>query len=80
MTRLKTPPTNLGAAFRLIFSISHSFHGEFSSSVRLLLSIPLVQLRAAQKTKARRARFRARSGSASLRGLTAPLFAQPSLP
>jgi len=36
-----------------------------------------VQLRAAQKTKARRARFRAPSGSASLRGLTAPLSAQP---
>jgi hypothetical protein len=47
------------------------------SSVRLLLSIPLVQLRAAQEPNARRARFRAPSGSASLRGLTAPLSAQP---
>jgi len=37
-----------------------------------------VQLRAAQKTNARRARFRAPSGSASLRGLTAPLSAQVS--
>jgi hypothetical protein len=38
---------------------SHSFHGEVCRSGRLLLSIPLVQLRAAHKPKPRRARFRA---------------------
>ena len=68
----------LGPAFRLILPLPHSFHGEVWSYVRLLLSIPLVQLRAAHTPNARRARFRARSGSAALRGLTAPLCAQPS--
>jgi hypothetical protein len=38
---------------------SHSFHGEVSSSGRLPLSIPLVQLCAAHTPKSRRARFRA---------------------
>jgi hypothetical protein len=36
---------------------SHSFHGEVSSSGRLPLSIPLVQLCAAHTPKSRRARF-----------------------
>jgi hypothetical protein len=50
---------------------SHSFHGEVSSSGRLLLSIPLVQLCAAHTQKPRRARFRAPL-PAPLRRLTAP--------
>jgi hypothetical protein len=57
----------------------HSFHGEVSSSGRLPLSIPLVQLCAAHTPKSRRARFRAlrlRSASgidsASLRSFPSP--------
>src|SRR5438552_17040126 len=56
---------------------SNPVHGEVWSCVRLLLSIPLVQLRAAQKPKARRARFRARSGYAALTGIDSASLRSP---
>src|SRR5262249_10504341 len=69
--------TSSGTAFGWFF-FSHSFHGKVFSSGRLLLSIPLVQLRAAHKPKNRAVLASVPSGSAPLGGLTAPPCAPPS--
>ncbi len=51
--------SNSRAACRLVSVTPHSFHRQVSSSARLLLSIPLVQLRSPHTPNPRRAPFRA---------------------